>query len=285
MKRRIRVALVQMSVESNFAANVDKSLAAIGEAADGGANLVCFPEIHLSPFFPQYTNSDASEYLVSIEDEAIRLMRERGRERGIVVVPNLYLSEGGHRFDASPVIDTDGSIVGISKMVHVVQAPLYYEQDYYTPSDVGFQTFVTEVAAVGVAICFDRHFPESFRVLKLQGANIVLIPTANHVGEPLEKFEWEVRVAAMQNQVYVAMCNRVGREGAMTFCGESIVADPNGDVVAKADASEQILYADLDLALADDSLNERSYLRLRNSRFCSLEAGRRHWEQNDRVAF
>lgn len=270
MTKSIRIALVQMSAESDFAANLEKSLAAIDEAADAGANLVCFPEIHLSPFFPQYRDSDASQYLVSIEDEAVRLFREKGRERGVVVVPNFYLKEGGNRFDASPIIDTDGSIVGISKMVHVVQAPLYFEQAYYTPSDVGFRTFDTSVASVGVAICFDRHFPESFRLLKLRGAQIVLIPTANHAAEALEKFEWEVRVAAMQNRLFVAMCNRVGKEGEMSFCGESIVADPNGDVVVKADASEQLVLADLDLSLLDGLADERDYLELRNPRFCSL---------------
>lgn len=269
-----RIALAQIRVKPDLVANLQRSLAAIDEAADAGAHLVSFPEIHLSPFFPQYRDVDASPFLISIEDDAVLRLRERARARGLVVVPNLYLREGGNRFDASPVIDTDGSIVGISKMVHVTQAPLFYEQDYYTPSDIGFRSFETSIASVGVVVCFDRHFPESFRALKLQGADLVLIPTANHALEPLEKFEWEVRVAAMQNHMWVAMCNRVGREGEMDFCGESIIVDPHGDVVVKADASAQIVYADVDLSLAASLPAERSYLKLRNSRFCRLPGER-----------
>ncbi len=161
------------------------------------------------------------------------------------------------------MIDADGSLLGVSKMVHIVQAPCFYEQDYYTPSDTGFHVYDTAAGKIGVVICFDRHFPESIRSCTLKGAQLIVIPTANVKDEPLEMFEWEVRIPAMQNGVFIAMCNRVGLEGEMHFCGESIVIDPNGDIVAKADDTEQILYADIDFGMIVEVRKNRPFLELR----------------------
>ncbi len=267
---RVRIALVQMAAEESLEANLRNSLGRLEEAASEGAQLVCFPELQFSPFFPQFAESDSAQYLLPIDHAAMRALRDKCRQHKVVGVLNTYLSENGSRYDASPVIDADGSLIGVSKMVHIVQAPKYYEQSYYDPSDVGFQVFDTAVGKIGVVICYDRHFPESFRICKLQGAQIVVIPTANHNTEPNDKFAWEVRVAAMQNEFFVAMCNRVGREHEMEFCGESLVADPDGEIVAQADNREQILYADMDLSSASSLRVERQYLKLRNAEFCRL---------------
>ena len=148
-------------------------------------------------------------------------------------------------------------------MVHIVQAPCFYEQDYYTPSDTGFLVHETAAGRIGVVVCFDRHIPESIRTCVLRGAQLIIIPTANTRDEPLEMFEWELRVPAMQNGVFIAMCNRVGIEEQMDFCGESIVVGPDGDVIAKAGNGEMILYADLDLDRVEESRRARPYLALR----------------------
>jgi predicted amidohydrolase len=267
---RMRIALVQMSMEENIAANLEKAVEGIRQAAGCGAKLVCFPEIQFSPFFPQFPGGDASGYAMGIDHPAVEALKEPCGELGLVAVPNLYLKEGGQMYDASPVIGADGVVVGVSKMVHVVQAPLFYEQDYYTPSDTGFQVYDTSAGRIGVVICFDRHYPESLRACALKGAQLIVIPTANTKDEPLELFAWELRVAAVQSGVFVAMCNRVGLEHKMDFCGESIVVDPNGDVVAKADDTEQILYAEIDFELIEKSREARPYLNLRRSEFCAL---------------
>jgi N-carbamoylputrescine amidase len=122
-----------------------------------------------------------------------------------------------------------------------------------------------------VVICFDRHYPESLRACALQGAQLVVIPTANVKAEPLELFEWELRVPAMQNSLFIAMCNRVGVEGEMDFAGESLVADPDGGLVAKADDREQILLAEIDLARQQHAAAARPYLALRRPDVCSLD--------------
>ncbi|HUS69891.1 MAG TPA: carbon-nitrogen hydrolase family protein [Anaerolineae bacterium] len=266
----MRIALVQMSMEESWEANLDKSLASMREAASKGAELVCFPEIQFSPFFPQFPGGDASAYAMGIDHFAIRAMQQACREQNLIAIPNLYLDEGGKRYDASPVIERDGTVLGISKTVHVVQMPFFYEQDYYTPSDSGFHVYHTSRGRVGVVICFDRHYPESLRSCALKGAQLTVIPTANVKGEPLEFFEWELRVAAVQSGVFSALCNRVGLEEEMEFCGQSLLVDPNGELVAKADDSEQVLYAEVDLDLIERSREARPYLKLRRSEFCTL---------------
>jgi len=258
----MKIALVQPVLSESIEANLNKALISMDEAASQGAELVCFPEIQFSPFFPQYPGLDVSKYAIPIEHQIVKSLREKCRSLNLVGFPNFYLQEGQHRYDASPVIDSDGSLLGISKMVHIVQAPCFFEQDYYTPSDSGFQVYDTAIGKVGVVICFDRHFPESIRSCGLKGPQLVVLPTAISKGEPLEMFEWELRVPAMQNGLYIAMCNRVGIEGQMDFCGQSIVVDPNGDVVAKADDREQILYAERDFAKVTQARKDRPYLDL-----------------------
>ena len=182
-------------------------------------------------------------------------------------MPNIYLEENGKAYDASLMINADGEIQGIQKMVHVAQARQFYEQDYYTPSDDGFQIYDTEFGKLGIVVCYDRHYPESIRTEALMGADLVLIPTVNTKAEPSEMFEWELRVQAFQNSVAAAMCNRVGREGEMDFSGESIVVNANGDVVAKADDNEQILYVDIDLTESKRVRAGKSYTNLRRTEF------------------
>ena len=259
----MKMALVQLALSDDMNQNLSKALLSMEEAASNGAQLVCFPEVQLSPFFPQYQGQDASKYAITMEHEYVKRFRKKCRSLHIVGLPNFYLQEGRNCYDASPVIDSDGGVRGISKMVHIVQIPLFFEQDYYTPSDTGFQVYHTAVGHIGVVICFDRHYPESIRSCTLKGAQLIVIPTANTKGEPLEMFEWELRVSAMQNGIFIAMCNRVGLEGKMDFCGESIVVDPNGDVVVKADNTEQILYAHIDFEMIEESRKNRPFLALR----------------------
>lgn len=160
-----------------------------------------------------------------------------------MAVPNIYLSEDGRNYDASILIDTDGTVIGIQKMVHVAQAKQFYEQDYYTPSNDGFKVFETKYGKIGIVVCFDRHYPESIRTEVMEGAELILIPTVNTKSESSEMFEWELRVQAFQNSAIIAMCNRVGQEGSMVFSGESVVIDANGDVLSKADDKERIMIA------------------------------------------
>ena len=180
-----------------------------------------------------------------------------------MAAPNFYLREPTGHFDATLLIDSDGTLLGRQKMVHIAQAAQFYEQDYYTPSDDGFQVFDTPQGRIGIVVCFDRHYPESVRTEALLGADLILIPTANTMAEPMEMFDWEVKVQAFPNSVAIAMCNRVGREGDMVFSGRSLVPDANGETLAQAGGEETLLDAQVDLAASGRIRAARPYTSLR----------------------
>ncbi len=261
----MRLALVQMSSQGTQKENLEKSLKAIETAKRNCADLVLFPEVHLTEFFPQYPRQNVEGYAATLDEESVRSFCDVCRANDIMAVPNVYLREKNKNYDASILIDRDGSIKGVQKMVHVAQAEKFYEQDYYTPADDGFHVFDTQFGKIGIVVCFDRHYPESIRTEALKGADLILIPTVNTKAEPSEMFEWELRVQAFQNSVITAMCNRVGIEGEMVFSGESIVVDANGQVMAKAGDQETILYVDIDPEQVKKIRNSRPYTQLRRT--------------------
>ena len=263
----MRMALSQMKNAGNMEENLDNSLEAIRVAAAQNADLVLFPEVQLTSFFPQYPGLDMKKYALPIDHAYVRKLQKTCKDHGIMAVPNIYLLENGKYYDASLLIDQNGDIAGVQKMVHIAQACQFYEQDYYEPSDDGFHVFETPYGNIGIVVCFDRHYPESIRTETLMGADLILIPTVNVKAEPLEIYEWEIRIQAFQNSVAIAMCNRVGREDVMDFAGESLLVDANGNVTAKADDREQILYADVDLALGRSVRAGRPYTSLRRKEF------------------
>jgi predicted amidohydrolase len=259
----MRVALAQYALGADLDRNLAKALELMQGAAQLGAELLVFPELCVSPFFPQFAGQDVTRYVMKIDDAYVRTFRDACRKLTLVASPNVYLEESGRRFDASLMLDADGELLGVSKMVHVAQVPGFYEQDYYMPSDTGFIVHETKIGKIGVVVCFDRHYPESIRTCVLRGAQIIIIPTANTMAEPRDIFECELRAAAIQNGVFIAMCNRVGEEFDVTFCGESTIVGPRGDVIKKAACDEEIVIADVDLGDAHAARRERPYLSLR----------------------
>lgn len=259
----MRIALAQMKNEGNMEANLNKSIEYIRQAAENGADLILFPEVQLTEFFPQYEKKDVSAYCLTIDSREAHQFQDTCEKYGISAVPNIYLNENGKAYDASIFINHKGEIQGIQKMVHVAQAEQFYEQDYYTPSDDGFKVFDTAFGKIGIVVCFDRHYPESIRTETLMDADLILIPTVNTKSEPSEMFEWELRVQAFQNSVAIAMCNRVGTEDKMEFSGESILVDASGNVIVKADDNEQIIYADIDLMESRHVRKSKPYTNLR----------------------
>lgn len=257
----MKIALVQMSMGKEISENLDKSLKYCDMAKN--CDLVFFPEIQLTPFFPQYHNICVDHYCMDIHDAALLKLFQKAKEHHYYLSPNVYLKAKGAQYDASLWISPEGELQDVAKMVHIAQNVKFYEQDYYTPSEDGFKVFSTPFGKIGIVICFDRHIPESIRSCALKGADLIIVPTANTKAEPMEMFEWEVRVQAMQNQVFLAMCNRVGTEDEMQFAGESIVIHPSGDIVAKADDREQLLMCDINLQEVKEVRRGVNYLSLR----------------------
>ncbi len=245
----MKIALIQEHVTDDIEENISMGERTVREAARSGAKLVCFSELAFLPFFPQVRNHPtARDYAEPIPGPTTARFAKLAKELGVVIVLNLYERDGDRYFDASPVINADGNLVGNARMLHVMDGPGFYEKGYYDPGDSGAVVCDTAVGRIGIAICYDRHYPEYMRALALKGADLVLVPQAGALGEwPDGLFEAEMRVAAMQNGYYVGLCNRVGQESVLNFAGESFVVDPFGQVMTQAPAGEDgILYAEIE---------------------------------------
>ena len=228
----MRIALAQMQMAEDSARNLDTSLEMIRDAKRAGADLILFPEVQLSPFFAQYPGQERESFAMTMEDPAVQKILASCRREKIWAAPNFYLREDGKYFDTSLLVDDRGEVIGRQTMVHVAQAPCFYEQDYYTPSGDGFHVFETPFGKIGIVICFDRHYPESIRTEALMGADIILIPTT-------------------------------GKEGEMTFDGLSLVCGPDGELLALGSREQELVLADLDLNRAGQRRRQKPYTDLR----------------------
>lgn len=225
-------------------------LKAVDQAARAGAEVVCFAELAFEPFYPQrHADCDVRELAQEIPGNITERFSAKAKQHGVVIVLNLFERDGARTFDTSPVIDADGALLGRTRMVHITDYEHFHETEYYHPGDRGAPTYDTRFGRIGVAICYDRHFPEYTRALAVAGAEVILVPQAGAVGEwPEGLFEAEMRVVAFQNGCFVGLCNRVGKEPNLEFAGESFVCNPHGQVIARAQpATDETLHCTLDL--------------------------------------
>jgi N-carbamoylputrescine amidase len=259
----MKIALIQQHASMDREDNLRRGIAAFEEAAQSGAELIAFAELGLLPFLPQSAATpDSMRWAEPIPGPTTEVFGRLAREYGTVAILNLFERDGDRTYDASPVIDADGTLLGVTRMVHIMEGLGFYEKGYYTPGDTTEFVFQTRVGRVGVAICYDRHFPEYMRNLALLGAEVVVIPQAGALGEWTEGiFEAEMQVAAFQNGYFAALVNRVGKEEHLHFSGESFVVDPDGRLLAQApQGKDHTLYAELDLKRAAESTARRFFL-------------------------
>jgi N-carbamoylputrescine amidase len=260
----MKIALIQQHATKDREANIRRGADAMRTAARAGAELIVFPELSFTRFFPQSKRApEISPHAETIPGPTTDLFSRLARALGVVAVINLYEQEGTRFYDSSPVLDADGTLLGITRMAHIIDAQYFYETDYYHPGDHGIEVYSTKVCRLGVAICYDRHFPEYMRGLALKGAELVVVPQAGSVGEwPDGVFQAEMQIAGFQNGYFTALANRVGQEEFLTFAGESFVTDPMGKVIAQAPAAQDhILYAGLDFGLIERCSARRHFLR------------------------
>ena len=272
-----QVALVQMAMSADPAANLSKACAQVRQAASQGAKVVCLPELFRSPYFCQTEDAALFSLAESIPGPSTEALGWEARRGGIVVLASLFERRApGLCHNTTAVIGTDGAILGKYRKMHIPDDPAYYEKFYFAPGDLGFQIFPTEVGNLGVLVCWDQWFPEAARLVALRGADIIFYPTA--IGwHPPEKAEhgaaqhdaWRTvqRGHAIANGVYVAAVNRVGVETpagppGLQFWGGSFLCDPQGVVLAEAASErEEILLGTVDPARIEDVRRNWPFLR------------------------
>ena len=260
----MKIALVQQYAGPDKFENVARGLRAFESAARAGAQVIGFAELAFEPFYPQNpAGLDSRGQPEAVPGPITDRFAAKAREFGVVAVLNIFERDGDRTFDCSPVIDADGSLVGRTRMIHITEYACFHETGYYTPGDTGAPVYRTKAGNIGVAICYDRHYPEYMRALAIAGADLVVVPQAGSVGEwPEGLYEAEMRVAAFQNGYFVALCNRVGQEEKLTFAGESFVCGPDGIVTARAKlGTDEILFADIDLSQNASSNARRLFMR------------------------
>jgi N-carbamoylputrescine amidase len=285
-----RIGLVQMSCTANASENVDKAVAKTREAAKRGAQIVCLQELFRTPYFCQSEDAQVFDLAEPIPGPTTELFGRIAKEAGIVVVTSLFERRApGLHHNTAVVIDADGSVAGIYRKMHIPDDPLYYEKYYFAPGDLGFRAFPTKFGRIGTLVCWDQWYPEAARLTAMQGADVLVYPTA--IGwHPAEKAEhgpsqhdaWETiqRSHAIANGVFVAAVNRVGHEGdkaaGIEFWGGSFVANPSGMLLAKAShSSEEVLVVECDSAKSESV--RRNWPFFRDRRIDAYDGLTRRW--------
>ncbi|MEC7677803.1 MAG: carbon-nitrogen hydrolase [Planctomycetota bacterium] len=286
MGRNVRLSLVQMRDAGSPQRCVDAALRWIEKAAASGAQVICLQELVAGPYPCQSDDHCNFDYAETIPGPSTERISEAAKRLGVVVVVPLFEQRApGVYHNTVAVIDADGSIAGLYRKMHIPDDPLFYEKFYFTPGDLGFTPIQTKFAKLGVGICWDQWFPEAARLFALAGAEILLYPTAiGWIDEEKEEFgegqrdAWltSMRAHAISNGLWLGAANRVGIEGRLEFWGSSFVASPRGEVVAKADSSEEGLIS------ADCVLDEIDVVRthwpfLRDRRIDAYEGLTRRW--------
>jgi len=266
------VGLVQMRCSADPAENLAKAVAHVEEAARRGARIVCLQELFRSQYFCQREDAATFDLAEPIPGPSTEALGRVAKARRVVVVAGLFEKRAEGVFHNTAVlIDTDGTVAGRYRKMHIPDDPLYYEKYYFAPGDVGFRSFDTEAGRIGALVCWDQWFPEAARLTALGGAEILFYPTA--IGwHPREKEQygaaqhaaWETiqRSHAIANGVFVVAVNRVGVEGDLDFWGASFVSDPFGRVLARASHDrEEVLVVECDRRLIGETRRNWPFLR------------------------
>jgi len=282
--RVVHVGFTQMRCVEDVAKNRKHQAELIEAAAKQGANIVCTQEMFTSQYFCQIEDHRFFQLAETIPGPTTDLYCKLAKKHGIVIVASLFEKRAsGLYHNTAAVIDADGSLLGVYRKMHIPDDPLYYEKFYFTPGDLGFRTWNTRHAKIGVLICWDQWYPEGARLTALQGAEILFYPTA--IGwHPSEKAEygkaqhesWELiqRSHAVANGCYVVAPNRIGHEhilgldgkpvnpDGIQFWGQSFMAAPNGQVQYRASIDqEEVIVQPADLDKVEFSRTHWPFLR------------------------
>ena len=269
--QNISVAAIQLPCSGDISRNIAATVRQIEAAAKAGANLICLQELFSSLYFCQTEDHRQFEIAESIPGPTTDLICQVAKENQVVIVAGVFERRTAGVFhNTAVVIETDGSILGTYRKMHIPDDPYFYEKFYFTPGDLGFQSFPTSVGTVGVCICWDQWFPEAARLTAMQGAEILVYPTAIGWQAPekeqfgdaqVDAWQTMMRSHAIANGVYVVAPNRVGIEQNIEFWGASFVVDPYGCVIAQAGQEAETIQADCDLNLIETARTHWPFFR------------------------
>lgn len=273
----VQIGLIQMTCSANPVDNVAKALERVRSAAALGAQIICLQELFTSLYFCQAEKHDYFSLAEAIPGPTTDKFCALAKELNVVIIASLFEKRAeGLYHNTAAIIDADGTFLGKYRKMHIPDDPLFYEKFYFTPGDLGFRSWQTKYAKIGVCVCWDQWYPEAARLTALSGAEILFYPTAigwhpsekAHYGER-QHSSWETiqRSHAIANGCYVAVPNRVGLEtpeggDGIEFWGQSFVADPSGMILKKATSDqEEILVVEANLGSVDTQRTHWPFLR------------------------
>jgi N-carbamoylputrescine amidase len=267
MPNVVRAAIVQTEWTGDKDTMIKKNADYAREAARQGAQVMCFQELFYGPYFCQVQENEHFGYAEPIPDgPTTKLMQDLAKETGMVlVVPIFEMEQEGFYYNTAAVIDADGTYLGKYRKNHIPHVKGFWEKFYFRPGNMGYPVFDTAVGKVGVYICYDRHFPEGWRALGLNGAKIVFNPSATSRGLSMYLWNLEQPAAAVANEYFIGAINRVGQEpyGDNDFYGSSYFVDPRGQIIdgSASDTQEELVIRDLDLDLVEEVRQQWAFYR------------------------
>lgn len=274
----MKIALIQKSRTSDLKQNVLELADAIKEASQQGAELVVLQELHNSLYFCQVESTDNFDLAEPIPGPSTEFYGQVARECGVVLVTSLFERRAaGLYHNTAVVFEKDGSIAGKYRKMHIPDDPAYYEKFYFTPGDLGFHPIQTSVGKLGVQVCWDQWYPEGARLMALQGAELLIYPTAigwessdtdEEKQRQLTAWQTVQRGHAVANGLPVIAVNRCGWEEdpsgqtrGIQFWGHSFVAGPQGEFLAEAGTGEETLIVDIDMKRCENVRRWWPFLR------------------------
>lgn len=275
---KVKCGLIQMSLKGDGTMEpdvirdlmIEAHLPMIEDAANQGVQVLCFQEVFTQPYFCPSQNNKWYAAAEAIPDgPTVKLMQEYAKKHQMVIVVPIYEEEmPGVYYNTAAVIDADGSYLGKYRKTHIPQvAPGFYEKYFFKPGDLGYPVFDTAYLKLGVYICYDRHFPEGWRALALNGAEYIVNPSATVAG--LSKYLWELEqpASAAANGVFIGAINRVGKEEPWAeqmgeFYGSSYIVNPRGQIEAQASyGDDELLVHEIDLDLVREVRDTWQFFR------------------------
>lgn len=266
----VTVGLSQTKWTGDEASMIDKHEQFARQAAAAGAQVMCFQELFHGPYFGIVQEQKYLNFAQSVPGPITERFSAIAKELNMVMVLPIYeMEQPGVLYNTAAVIDADGSYLGKYRKMHIPHVDQFWEKYYFRPGNLGWPVFDTAVGKVGVNICYDRHFPEGWRILGLAGAQIVFNPNASKPGLSNRLWELEQPTAAAANGYYVCVPNRVGAEtnefgpDTATFYGTSYVVDPRGNYVGDVASSEgdELLIREIDMDLVLQARQEWQFYR------------------------